>query len=100
MDNTLIQSRTYTDPVVKEESRRMWKQNNFNNENSDPGNPNNSYSKKTNTYKGAIVQPYESALARHTGYTASASTSQGVSGNAFDTTLTRYSPNVAEQINF
>ena len=61
MDNTLIQSRTYTDPVVKEESKRMWKQQNFNNEDSDPMNPNNSYSKKTNTYKGAVVAPYASA---------------------------------------
>tara|TARA_R110002012_G_scaffold38022_3_gene106230 strand:+ start:1596 stop:1892 length:297 start_codon:yes stop_codon:yes gene_type:complete len=98
MDNTLTQSRNYIDPVLKEESRKEWEQS-FNNATDDPQQAPH-FSKKTNTYKGAVVQPYEQALAQHSGFSANTSYSQGVNGSAFDTTLTRYSPNVAEQINF
>ena len=95
MDNTLIQTKADTDPVLKEESRQDW-ENNFDNLH-----PNDkTYSKAVNTYKGAVVKPYEQALANHQDFSAMSTHSQGVSGNAFDTTLTRYSPNVAEQINF
>lgn len=94
MDNTLIQSRKDIDPVLKEETRKTWEQN-FQNYDTD-----NTYTKSHNTYKGAVVQPYEKALAQHQDFASSYSASQGVNGNAFDTTLTRYSPNVAEQINF
>tara|TARA_R110002012_G_scaffold249260_1_gene426819 strand:- start:630 stop:935 length:306 start_codon:yes stop_codon:yes gene_type:complete len=101
MDNTLIQSRSDTDPVLKEESRQQW-ENQFNPDGVNCEEPGSgcSYSKKTNTYKGAVVKPYEEALANHQNFTANSSHSQGVNGNAFDTTLTRYSPNVAQSINF
>lgn len=92
MDNTLLQTKADTDPVLKEESRRQYEEN--------YDDDSTSWNKNKDTYKGAVVKPYEQALANHTNFVASSTHSQGVNGNAFDTTLTRYSPNVAEQINF
>lgn len=56
--------------------------------------------KRLDTYRN--YQEAQMGLqAEHTGYTAQTSTSQSApSGSAFDTTLDRYSPNVAQVINF
>ncbi len=99
MDNTLLQAPKTGDPVLKEESRQEWEQQ-FNNDNSDPmSRP--KIRRGQDSYNKSVVQPYEQSLARHQDFSAVAGQSQQTpSGSAFDTTLTRYSPNVAQTINF
>tara|TARA_R110002020_G_scaffold92325_11_gene223658 strand:+ start:737 stop:1036 length:300 start_codon:yes stop_codon:yes gene_type:complete len=99
MDNTLLQAPQTGDPVMKEETRSEWEQG-FNSQTGDPMSG-GKWNKKSGTYREAVVQPYEQALATHQNYSATAGQSQQTpSGSAFDTTLTRYSPNVAQTINF
>ena len=57
-------------------------------------------SHRLNTYRN-YQQAQLGLEASHMNYTASTATSQSApSGSAFDTTLNRYSPNVAQVINF
>lgn len=54
---------------------------------------------RLNTYRN-YQQGYETQQANHANFQASKAGSQLSSGSAFDTTLDRYSPNVAQVINF
>tara|TARA_R110000764_G_scaffold55155_1_gene120452 strand:- start:14 stop:334 length:321 start_codon:yes stop_codon:yes gene_type:complete len=106
MDNSLMNAPTYTDPVQREMSRQQY-------ENSIDSNPSDQgdcelrgdchlgkHNKQATANYAGYLQKQVGVQAQHTNYTAGNQSSQLASGSAFDTTLDRYSPNVAQVINF
>ena len=106
MDKSLMNAPTFTDPVQKIMNRQNFE--NANQTTSDGGNcelmgnckmAKNPEGNRLNTYKN-YVKNSEQAQAQHQQFQATAQGSQVATGSAFDTTLDRYSPNVAQVINF
>lgn len=105
MDNSLMNAPTYTDPVQKELTRQQY-ENTLDNNQSDQGDCELRGNCRIGG-KGDRTDSYDSYLHKqvgvqieHSGYTAQTGGSQVATGSAFDTTLSRYSPNVAQVINF
>lgn len=105
MDNTLMNAPSYTDPVQRIMDRQQY-ENSLDNNQSDQGDcelrGNCSFGKKGDrdqTYRG-YVQGQVNIQAQHQDFQANKGQSQVATGSAFDTTLDRYSPNVAQTINF
>lgn len=105
MDNTLMNAPTFTDPVQKIMDRQQY-ENSLDNNPSDQGDcelrGNCHFGNKgdrDNTYRG-YVQGQVNIQAQHQDFQANKGQSQVATGSAFDTTLDRYSPNVAQTINF
>tara|TARA_R110002073_G_C9367319_1_gene571922 strand:+ start:817 stop:1137 length:321 start_codon:yes stop_codon:yes gene_type:complete len=106
MDNSLMNAPTYTDPVQKIMDKQQY-ENSLDDNQSDQGDcelrgdchlgkKNKQATQNYTNYK----QGQLNIQATHQGYTAQTGGSQLASGSAFDTTLDRYSPNVAQVINF